>query len=550
MGHGKETPRQKMIGLMYLFLTCMLALNVSKDILDAFIQINNSLNETNRNFVSKNVIVYQEIEKAYMANQNKVRRVKEASDLLKIKADSLVGRFQHFKDSIIIYADGIPQSQLLWKDGRRAIFDEDLKDTVAIEEVVQQKDNTDKPAQIMVGSDPDGSKGQARFLKEDVDRFRNWTIQLAVQFGADTNSVLVRNIKTSLFTDPLRPRGETGKEHSWASRYFEHLPLMAVIANLTQMQSLVRNIEGDLLNLMYHGIDASSFKFNKVVPMILPRETYIMQGNEYEAKIFLAAFDTTTPTRVMIGERQLPIDPATGLPVLKMTGSGLGPQKYTAIIKIKDPVTDKEVSHPVTGEFQVAKAGLVVSPTKMNVFYIGPENPVAISVPGVPADKISAYLTPANMGTITKASGGNYIVKVTQPGTCNIAVTADFNGNKRSMGQELFRIKRVPDPVASVLDMEGGPVDRARLQAALTVDAKMKDFDFDLKFTVQSFQMAAKLGAYFVEESAPTNRITTNMKQNILSKVTKGSKVYFENIKAVGPDGKPRSLGVLLFTIN
>ncbi|MDR2962771.1 MAG: gliding motility protein GldM [Bacteroidales bacterium] len=550
MGHGKETPRQKMIGLMYLFLTCMLALNVSKDILDAFIQINNSLNETNQNFVSKNQMLYASIEKSYLATPGKVQRVKNASDSLRTKADFLVGRFQHFKDTIVIYADKIPQSELIVINGRNYIKQEETGDTVAIETVVNNKDNTDIPAQIMVGPEQDGSKGQARFLKEDVDNFREWAIATAKQFGADSNSVIVKNIKSALNTEPEHVHGETGAAHTWMSRYFEHLPLIAVVANLTQMQSLVRNIEGDLLNLMYGSIDAASFKFNKVIPMILPRETYIMQGNEYVANIFLAAFDTTTPTRVMVGDRELPIDPATGLPILRITGNAVGPQTFNAVIKIKDPVTEKDVAYPITGQFQVAKAGLVVSPTKMNVFYIGPENPVAISVPGVPADRISAFLTPANMGSITKAAGGGYIVKVNTPGKCYIAVTADFNGTKKNMGQEEFRIKRVPDPVASVLGMNGGPVDKAKLQAATTVDAQMKDFDFDLKFTVQSFQMAAKLGAYFVEESAPTNRITANMKQNILQKVQKGSKVYFENIKATGPDGAPRQLGVLLFTIN
>lgn len=549
MGHGKETPRQKMIGMMYLFLTCMLALNVSKDILDAFILINNSMNETNRNFESKNALTYQSIDNAYAQNANKVKAVKDASDLLKAKTDSLVARYQHFKDTIIVYADGIPLESLITKNGKRYIVDEDLGDTVAIEEVVVSKDDTNKPAQIMVGSDPDGSKGQARFLKEDVNRYREWVIKLAAEFGADSSSVLVRNILSSLSTDPVLPRGETGNPHSWESRCFEHLPLMAVIANLTQMQSLARNIEGDLLMLMYNSIDASSFKFNKLVPMILPRETYIMQGNEYVANIFLAASDTTTPTRVMLGDQQLPIDPETGLPILKLTGRSVGPQTFTATIKMEDPVTGEDISYPVTGGFQVAQPGLVVSPTKMNVFYIGPDNPVAISVPGVPADKISAYLTPASMGTITKTSGGGYVVKVKQPGKCSISVTADFGGNKRNMGQVEFRVKRVPDPVAQVLGLAGGDVDKARLQAATTVDAVMKDFDFDLRFIVQSFQVSAKLGAYFVEEKSPSNRITQQIKQNILSKVSRNSKVYFEDITAKGPDGSTRKLGVLLFKI-
>jgi len=550
MGHGKETPRQKMIGMMYLFLTCMLALNVSKDILDAFIQINNTLNETNANFVSKNQIVYDRIDKAYAANPKKVQRVKDDAERLRQKTDSLVNRYQHYKDSIIIYADGIPQNVLIRRNGKSFIYSDDLKDTVAIEEVVKSKDNLDKPAQIMVGSEQDGSKGEAKKLKENyVDPYREFVLDLLTKYEKDTaNSVLMKNVRAALNTNPVRLKGSAGATVSWANRWFEYLPLMAVVANLTQMQSQVRNIEGDILNRMYQGLDETDFKFNKLVPIIVPAETYIMQGNEYSAQIFIAAFDTTSPTKVEVGGRELPIDPKTGLPTYKTIGGGLGPQKYSATIKVKNPSTDEVTPYTVTGEYQVAKAGLVVSPTKMNVFYIGVDNPVAISVPGVPADKISAYLTPAGAGTITKAAGGNYVVRVTTPGRVNIAVTADFNGNKKSMGQEEFRVKRVPDPVASVLNQESGQIDKARLSAATTVDARMKDFDFDLSFSVQSFEMSAKIGIYFETLNSQSNRITPQMKQKF-AQLTKGSKVYFENIKAVGA-GSTRSLPALAFTIN
>ena len=106
-----------------------------------------------------------------------------------------------------------------------------------------------------------------------------------------------------------------------------------------------------------------------------------------------------------------------------------------------------------------------------------------------------------------------------------------------------------PDPVAQVLGMNGGDIDKARLQAAQTVDAKMKDFDFDLSFKVTSFTVSAQVGAYFLSETVKSNRINQQVKQNIFTKVSKGSKVYFEDIKAVGPDGKPRNLGVLKFVV-
>lgn len=551
MGHGKESPRQKMIGLMYLFLTCMLALNVSKDILDAFININNRLNDTNANFISKNQIAYDAIFKAYSANPVKVKAVYDYSQLLKIKSDSLVGRMQYYKDTIIFYADGLPKDKLFKKTGdyRYYIVDEDTKDTLMLEQKVNNKDNTDVPAQIMVGPDPSGDKGHAKYLKADVDNYRDWALSIISQFGADSLSPLANGIKTTFNTNPIKGSKHESGMLSWANRNFEHLPLMAVVTIITQMQAAVRNVEGDILNLMYGQLDASSFKFNKLVPIVLPNSTYVMQGNEYNAQIFLAAFDSTAYPTVIINGREIPMDPKTGLPTYKVTGSGVGPQKYKGEIKIKQPNSENYNSYPVSGEFQVAKPSLVVSPTKMNVFYIGPDNPVDISVPGVPSDKITAVLTPAGFGSISKNPQGGYIVRVTRPGKCQIAVTADFDGKKQNMGSVEFRIKSVPDPIAVVLGMDGGDVGKERLQAASTVDAKMKDFDFDLKFSVESFRVSAKIGAYFVEEGSTNNRITQNMKQNIFTKVTKGNKVYFEDIKARGPDNKPRSLGVLLFKI-
>lgn len=553
MGHGKETPRQKMIGMMYLFYTALMALNVSKDVLDSFIKINNSLNVTNENFISKNQIAYDAIDKAYMANPVKVKTVHDLSLELKQKADSLVAEMQYYKDTIIFYADKIDRSTCFTRPetgSTRLYITTEEGDTLSLEEQCQSKDNLDIAAQIMVGNDQGQSEncGGAK-LKKSITDFREWVLTTAAMHGSDSTSVMAKNVRVTLNTNDVVGGGHESGVIPWASSQFEHLPLMGCITVLTQWQSAVRNVEGDLLNLMYGQLDATSFKFNKLSPVILAPSTYIMQGNEYSAQIFLAAFDTTQALDVYVNGRKLPIDPASGLPMYKVSAGGIGDQKYNAVIKLPKPNSSDTISYTITGDYQVAKPSLVVSPTKMNVFYIGPENPVEISVPGVPSDKISASLLPSSHGSITKKTGGGYTVRVKQAGKCSIAVTAEINGKKQNMGSVEFRIKRVPDPVAQVLGMSGGDVDKARLQAAQTVDAKMKDFDFDLSFKVTSFTVSAQVGAYFLSETVKNNRINPQVKQNIFSKVSKGSKVYFEDIKAVGPDGKPRNLGVLKFVV-
>ncbi len=553
MGHGKETPRQKMIGMMYLFYTALMALNVSKDVLDSFIKINNSLNVTNENFISKNQIAYDAIDKAYMANPAKVQSVHDLSMELKRKADSLVAEMQYYKDTIIFYADKIDRSTCFTRPetkSTRLYIATEEGDTLSLEEQCQSKDNLDIAAQIMVGNDQGQSENcGGAVLKNSINNFREWVLKVAAQHGSDSTSVMANNVRVALCTDDVVGEGHEGGVIPWASSQFEHLPLMGCITVLTQWQSAVRNVEGDLLNLMYGQLDATSFKFNKLSPVILAPSTYIMQGNEYSSQIFLAAFDTTQALDVYVNGRKLPIDPVSGLPIYKVNGGGIGAQKYNAVIKMPKPNSSDTLTYTISGEYQVAKPSLVVSPTKMNVFYIGPENPVEISVPGVPADKISASLTPSTHGSITKSSSGGYIVKVTRAGKCSIAVVADINGKKQNMGSVEFRIKTVPDPVAQVLGMSGGDIEKSRLQAAQTVDAKMKDFDFDLSFKVTSFTVSAQVGAYFLSETVKSNRINPQVKQNIFSKVTKGSKVYFEDIKAVGPDGKPRNLGVLKFVV-
>ncbi len=578
MGHGKETPRQKMIGLMYLFLTCLMCLNVSKDILDAFININQSLGQTNTNFISKNKIAYDAIDKAYASNPAKLKETYDYAQLLKQKADSLVLLMQDCKEDIIITADGVDTSLLFLNplnsgDIRKWIYDEGNEDTVLLENFISSKDNLDYPAQIMIGQE--GNPGRAvTELKPAINTFKEWCINAALdpKYRLDTNATIIKQIKLRFDTEDKRGQGHEGGMLTWEYTNFSHLPLIAVVAILTEMQTGVRNVEGDLLNLMYGSLDAESFKFNKLEPIVLAPSTYIMQGNEYNAKIFLAAFDTTQNPVVEIGRivedpkgqyitnmndgkkykinnpQIVSVDSLTNMATYKVRGSGIGDQKYTGLIKFPKPNSSDSVVYKFEGEYQVAKPSLVVSPTKMNVFYIGPENPVEISVPGVPGDKITASLSPSNYGSIRK-SGSGYIVKVTRAGKCKINVTAELNGKKQNMGSVEFRIKKVPDPVASVLGMEGGDITKARLSAARTVEAKMKDFDFDLKFNVTGFTVSAKIGAYFVEERSTSARITQQMKQSIFSKVTKNTKVYFEDVKARGPDGRTRALGVLLFKI-
>jgi gliding motility-associated protein GldM len=182
----------------------------------------------------------------------------------------------------------------------------------------------------------------------------------------------------------------------------------------------------------------------------------------------------------------------------------------------------------------------------MNVFYLGVDNPVDISVGSVPPDKIFPQITNASL---VKKSGGSYIVKPKRPGNSIVTVFADIDGQKKRMGSQEFRVKIVPNPVAKVNDQTGGLINKNLLLAQIGVTAEMENFDFDLKFTVTEFTVSATVQG-FVRDAKSNNNRFTNEQMNIIRTLGRGARVYIQDIKAVGPDGSLRPLSTINFKLN
>jgi len=165
---------------------------------------------------------------------------------------------------------------------------------------------------------------------------------------------------------------------------------------------------------------------------------------------------------------------------------------------------------------------------KMNVFYLGVDNPVAISVPGVPDNKVFASTT----NGIIRRSGKDWVTLPKTPGNALVEVQVEMEGKRKSMGFMDFRVKQIPDPIAMVSFKKGGKVDKNTLLQSAIVDAVLEGFDFDAKFTVSEF----------------SNRINDRQRE-IIKSANKGDKVYISTIMAVGPDGKQRELNGIIFSI-
>jgi gliding motility-associated protein GldM len=312
------------------------------------------------------------------------------------------------------------------------------------------------------------------------------------------------------------------------------------------MQSDVRNSESEIIGFLLSQIDAGSFKFNKIDPVVISNSDYIFRGQEYKAQVFLAAYDSTKqPTVILNNDTELPVENGKG--IYRTPTSTVGTKRWGGTI-VLDQGNGTIIKRDFTKEYQVAEASAVISPTKMNVFYRGVKNPVSISVSGVPQENLDATIT---KGKIQREAGAWVVSPANGPEgeIVTVKVSARIENTTRFMGSMDFRVKDVPDPVAMVSGRYQGVIPLGDLSKAGGVVAELKNFDFDLEFTVTEFTVSAVLSGGFTKTEISTSNKFTRPQLEIVSQLKNGQRITFENIKAVGPDGKTRLLNSIVLKI-
>lgn len=527
MAGFKETPRQKMIGMMYLVLTALLALNVSKDIINAFVTVNESMEETNQNFDKKLNETYTNFEKQSVIGGPVAQEwYKKALEAKKLSHD-LVNYLEKLKIELLIFSD-------------RNIKDPSMADTISLRNV-QAKDNFDDPTRFFLGTDV--SKGRAEEMKAKFKEFREKIKQLVKEEDQDKLNIGLETEGTY--------RDEYGKILTWERYYFYHTILAADMVILNKFIAEVKNAEYDVVARLFSYISATDFKFNKIAAKVIPNRKYLFKGEEYQAEILVAAYDTTTTPNV---KYRLGIDkwqPAyaagastvtnvqDGLALLKISTGGMdyGPKKFAGIITITNPMGVAE-DYAFSDEFVVQEPIAVISADKMSVFYIGLDNPLSVSVPGVPPDKIQVKIS--GPATFTQKGGGKFEIKPTGTGNVKVSVYSTLDKGEKLMGERTFRLLPVPEPMIVVGGKTAGQnISVADLQNA-RVDAILKDFLFDgIRFTVTRFELLASIGGLTQSVQVIGNTMD-GPARNMIAKLGPKQMLIISNIFVKGPDGKER----------
>ena len=547
MASGKLSPRQKMINMMYLVLTALLALNVSKEILDAFVTVNNGLENTKLSLRDKVDGQYSTFEAFAKENAAKYGAAWGEAQKIKTAGSQLIAYIDTIKVRAIMTAEGLPRDSVVLGDGR-------LMDLMKVD----KKDSHDELTHMLIGDSPEepvDGPFTATELRTKLEAFRE-LVKNSRKGDADLAAAMDR-----IFNFEDR-KDASGTMNNWQSINFYHVPMAAGITILSKIQSDVRNAEGEVVKRMLDAVEGKSFKFNKLTAIIRPLSSAVTVGSKYQAEIFLGAYDdqnipevyicgpgahvdtTSKPVKIVGEAIKLPMNGARAQ--LEQAASSAGLKSVTGIIKFK-PVGGNEEIQPFTAEYDVAAPTLVVSPTKMNVFYRGVDNPVSVSVSGYIDKNISASTT---NGSLSKAADG-YIMRPGKESEAVISATVtNPDGTKKSMPGLKFRVKNVPNPQPFFggKSVNDETIKKAELTAAAGVIAKMIDFDFDLKFEVVEYRLTMIVSGTPIEKMTKGPAVSGDMRE-MLAKAKPGQKVFIEGIKARGPDGTVRNLGALAFKV-
>ena len=289
-----ETPRQKMINMMYIVLTAMLALNVASEVLEAFRVVDSSLNETLRSVDMKNAQVYASFERAYAENETRVKEWKEKAEYVRQETDTLFSYISGIKEELIRKSGYKPVNEENRIIGSEFYFVTEAGDTL----ILSKEDDLNVPSEFMI------TKKNATLLKDEVDKFRNHLITLIGEDDVELRNTISAALDTS---DPPVKLREGGERKSWETERFLDKPLVAVLTLLSKIQIDVKNSEANLINYLYAQIDAGSFLFNKLGARVIPNSSVILQGDEYVAEVFMAAEDTTQQPEIFINNQQVQV---------------------------------------------------------------------------------------------------------------------------------------------------------------------------------------------------------------------------------------------------
>lgn len=536
MSTQNSTPRQKMINMMYLVLTALLALNVSAEVLKAFKIVNESIAQSNNTLAKNNNLLQKQFEQRLQNDPKKVAPIHAKALQAKQISQNTYDYLESLKNEIVMKAGGYDLNTGMLKNA------DDIN--IATRYFVEQ----------------DGKNGKALKARLDKSKQEFLTIIEDEQQRKELAQILKMDEQME---DPSKP---------WEYNMFNHMPAVASITMLSKYQNDIKNAEAKILENLYKSIDAQDYKVDAMKACVIAPSTRLLQGDKYEASIMVAAYSSTQSPSIYIGAftnairknsdgtydklenlKAVPlsnsrkIEAIDGVGAVHMDASSVGSQRYTGVVEVKNPSGVGFDYYPFEGTYEVTPKVSSISPSFMNVFYVGVDNPVDIAVGATGSEIIPSM----NLGKLSKVSNGKYNATFSAPGTATIAVKAKVGDKVFDMGTQQFRVKNVPTPSITLNGVyAAGPIVTKKMLTTTGVVAMMPpDFEFKVSVKVAEYSVIIqKKDGTVVQENIEGAAYSTKIK-NLINRTAVGDVVHLENVIAIMPGNIRKNIGNASFYI-
>ena len=341
-------------------------------------------------------------------------------------------------------------------------------------------------------------------------------------------------VKSDLITE--EPKGSGGQ--TWESEMFEHVPIAAVVAILSKTQNDIKNTEAQVLDELGKSLSDQDFTFDKLEPKVIPNNgTYITTGSEYSADIFVAASSSKQEATITVNGKNIPVEGGVGK--YKVVPTSEGEVEYKGLITAKKP-NGKSETYEFKSSFTALKPLAVISATKMNMVYIGLDNPISVSVPGFSPNDVSAA---SSTGGILKPDKqkGTYLLKV-DGSNREITISAsvkDKDGKVKKMGDQKYRVRQVPKPTPMLGAIkESRDVSVAELKTASFVYANLENFAFEgISFTPTKYTIVYQPRRGDAVVKYANGNVVSGEIKALFNAAKPGDRIILGNISATGPAG-------------
>ena len=525
-----KEPRQLMINIMYLVLTALLALNVSAEIFNAFKVVDEGLIASNTSLDESNSKLPDII-------KERAKKKKE----LEVYAER-VGPAREISKELSVYIDEIVNMMIDEagvKDG--VVDDQDYVEVQGVSEL-RGKKNKDVTTRLLV----DEGKGQE--LKAKIEEYRAKFLEL---IDEEDRAAFEKDMALIIDDETWRKSNKKRKRASWEAFNFRQMPLAATLPIFSKFKNDAKSTESAVLNYLMGKVGGEDIVLDKFTVVSAPKKSYVIKGERFDTEVFLSASASAasnTGVSIRVNGAAVRTD-ENGVAKWSAPAGSVGIKTYTADISVTNPVTGESSNYKRTFEYEVGERSVSVSASKMNVFYIGVDNPVEVSAAGVSSNNLKVSMSGGGGATIKRQGDGTYVVNATKQTRAGEFAKVNVQAPGVTVAKD-FRVKRIPDPVPVLSGKKGGAIGNGELRAQKALIPQLEGFDFDARCAIRGFQLIRSAKREDPVLNANKGGKFDARSKDLINMAKPGDIYVFDNIKCNCPgDVAGRTLPSVVFKV-